>query len=581
MMSHSNTLTTEQEAIVLFEGSAFITACPGAGKTRVIVARAKHLFHSMPIGRGIAFLSFTQNAASELDTRLRHDNLLPSPVFPNFIGTFDSFLWQFFIAPFGIEGCSSPPRLVPDKNTLIVDPYEGAHPLPLSCFCRRTGDILEEEAKKHKFEISNRKPQQLTQYRNAANRLRISMREKGQLDFDEVREIALKRIQHPDLSHRIGEAMKGRFQEVIVDEAQDCNPDDLKILAWFRDCGIALKVVCDPHQSIYEFRGGVTDQLLHFAKTFDVNQRLQLTGNFRSAPNICKSIAQLRSTEARGSTDEALGLLKNEDIPVVLLSYKSQAVPASIGAAYCDLLREANIEISSSPILASTLKSAAAAAGYRVGEKFNHRTVRLAKAVMDFNFAAGFTDMKSAIERVHQILLKIDGLLEGTSYHAYLTDNDIKPETWRPTIVALIRQLRFDPDSHQDARGWHSFAKELLSSYLDNKGVNINQQFKWDKQLESVLATIPVDTAKPGTIHSVKGMEFPSVCVVTTSITLGGILDYLESGTREDKAEEARKLYVAASRAQKLLVFAIPHNKADRLRKHLSVQGASVQIKSI
>lgn len=580
-MSHSNALTTEQGKIVLCEGSAFITACPGAGKTRVIVARAKHLFHSMPFGRGIAFLSFTQNAASELDTRLRHDNLLPSPVFPNFIGTFDSFLWQFFIAPFGIDGCSTPPRLVPDKNVLIVTPYEGAHPLPLSCFCRRTGSILEDEAKKHGFKVGDRTRQQVTQYCNSAHLLRSSMQEKGQLDFDEVRGTALKRIKHPDLSHKIGQAMQGRFQEVIVDEAQDCNPDDLEILGWFRDCGITVKVVCDPHQSIYAFRGGVTDQLLCFADTFDASQRLHLTGNFRSAPNICQSIVQLRSKEARQSTDEALGLLKNEVTPVVLLSYQGQTVPSSIGTAYCNLLREAKIEIASSPIVAATIKSAAAAAGYRVGEESNHRTVQLAKAVMDFNFAAGFTAMKSAIERVHQILLKIDGLLEGTSYHAYLTDNDIKPETWRPTIVTLIRQLRFDPDKHRDAREWHSFAKECLSGYLDNNGANINQKLKWNAQLERVLASAPVDTAMPHTIHSVKGMEFPAVCVVTTLATLGGILDYLENGTPEEKAEDARKLYVAASRAQKLLVFAVPNNQATRLQRHLSAQGATVQIKNI
>jgi len=73
-------------------------------------------------------------------------------------------------------------------------------------------------------------------------------------------------------------------------------------------------------------------------------------------------------------------------------------------------------------------------------------------------------------------------------------------------------------------------------------------------------------------------MEFPAVCVVTTARTLGGILDFLEMGTPRDKAEEARELYVAASRAERLLVFAVPAAQADRFSAHLRGGGADVQV---
>ena len=84
----------------------------------------------------------------------------------------------------------------------------------------------------------------------------------------------------------------------------------------------------------------------------------------------------------------------------------------------------------------------------------------------------------------------------------------------------------------------------------------------------------------PMTIHSVKGKEFPAVCVVTTT-TLKGILDYLETGEPEEQAEEGRKLYVAASRAERLLVFAAPKTQAERLATHLRGQGASVEIEEV
>lgn len=117
--------TKEQETIIKHEGHAFVRACPGAGKTRTLVERARHLLSNSADRRGVAFLSFTNAAAEELEARLRGFGILPSPLFPSFIGTFDRFLWQFLIAPFGVEGCSQPLRIVPDKSEWEVKPFEG------------------------------------------------------------------------------------------------------------------------------------------------------------------------------------------------------------------------------------------------------------------------------------------------------------------------------------------------------------------------------------------------------------------------------------------------------------------------
>src|SRR5260221_14235394 len=92
--------TDEQARILGHPGSAFITACPGAGKTRVMVERARLLLGGRPMGRGIAFLSFTIAAVSELEDRLRREGLVDTPAFPHFLGTFDPFPWQFLITPF-------------------------------------------------------------------------------------------------------------------------------------------------------------------------------------------------------------------------------------------------------------------------------------------------------------------------------------------------------------------------------------------------------------------------------------------------------------------------------------------------
>ncbi|MGH9970840.1 MAG: 3'-5' exonuclease [Pyrinomonadaceae bacterium] len=112
-------------------------------------------------------------------------------------------------------------------------------------------------------------------------------------------------------------------------------------------------------------------------------------------------------------------------------------------------------------------------------------------------------------------------------------------------------------------------------------GISISKKLKWNADIETLLSIAPTGSAMARTIHSVKGLEFPAVCVVTTAATLKGILDFLETGTPMEKAEDARELYVAASRAQKLLVFASPRTQADRFVSHLRKQGAEVTLTEI
>ena len=573
--------TDEQQAVIYHDGSAFVTACPGAGKTRIMIERARRLFQRIPSGRGVAFLSFTQGAVFELETRLRQEGLLPTPVFPSFIGTFDSFVWQVLVAPFGIKNSKVPPQLIADITDFLVTPFPGAHPLPLSCFCPQTGAILQPAARKHGFDVSQKRDGIVQAYVTAASRIRTGLRERGKLGFDEARAVALERLNEPALAERISAALAGRFCEVIVDEAQDCNPDDLAVISWIRNSGLPVKVVCDPNQSIYEFRGGVTDHLFRFAETFPAGERKDLTGNFRSTPNICKTIAQFRPLSVRGRPDEALGPLRGNTSPVQILSYRGNTVPGSIGTTFCALLKKENIDVLSAPIVAATKATAAAAAGQPRPTRKQDRIIRLAEAVTSFHFATGSDGMKSTLKDIHQIVLELEGRLVGCSYHEYLTDNEIEPASWRPRVVSIVQALRFDPARHSSARAWHAAAKELLSNKLTvDDGKSISQKLRWNDALEGALAVVPAATTRPRTIHSVKGMEYPAVCVVTTSM-LKGILAFLETGQPANKAEDARKLYVAASRAETLLVIAAPKSQADRLRTHLSGQGAAVTIEGI
>ena len=71
------------------------------------------------------------------------------------------------------------------------------------------------------------------------------------------------------------------------------------------------------------------------------------------------------------------------------------------------------------------------------------------------------------------------------------------------------------------------------------------------------------------------------MCVVMTPRTAKGILNYLETGATGDQAEDAREIYVAASRAERLLVFAVPKSQAKRLSTHVAAKGSVIQLTSL
>lgn len=384
MISEEFKPTEEQKQVIRHSGSAFVTACPGAGKTRVMVERAREILRSKYDGRGIAFLSFTRAAVSELEDRLRWETLLSSPAFPHFIGTFDSFIWQFFIAPFGIPDTEAVPRLIPDMGSRIVKPFDKAQPLTFSCFDRSTGKIDAAAALRLGFNVSDKGPASIKAYETTAKKMLARFRERGELDFEDARELAVTRLVNEDFAVRFSLVLAARFSEVIVDEAQDCNPADLEIIRWLRDAGIPTKVVCDPHQSIYEFRGGITNQLISFADTFDKNDQLRMSGNFRSGDNICKAIVMLRAAESRKIVDEPLGKYKNELAPIYLLSYAGKSVPAAIGGKFVELLNELKLDVADAPVLAATRNSGSNAIGQPVVKATRDLTFRLAEAVSDF-----------------------------------------------------------------------------------------------------------------------------------------------------------------------------------------------------
>lgn len=568
--------TTEQARIIGHDGSAFVSACPGAGKTRVLIERARRLLADRSPGRGIAFLSFTTAAISELEDRLRREKLIEAPAFPHFIGTFDAFLWQFLIAPFGIPGCAERPRLIPDKEDKLVQPFPGAQALPLNNFDRISGNAIVEELVRNGFDKSP------TRYEAAARTMRAVFLAHGELDFDDVREIALGRLSDPATSGVLGRAFAARFQELIVDEAQDCNPVDLEIIRWFREARIPVKVICDPNQAIYGFRGGVIDELWTFAETFPETEQLSMTGNFRSSQHIAKAIVALRAPSMRTNPDEALGDYRDEPTPVHVLAYPGTSAPAGIGAQFRQLTETLKLDARDCPVVAGTRNTGANALGQPRDDGSKVLSCRLAMAVTRYHFSFGLGGLKEALEDLHKIVMELEGHTSKKTYRQHIVDAGIEPGSWRPRMLDLAESLRFDPARYATSDEWLEHARTLLAPCLPAGATqSINQRLRRHGDLACALSAAPPIGHPARTIHSVKGMEFPSVCVVISVKWAKAILDFLTAADGALNFEEARKIYVGASRAQRLLVIAIPKSQSRRLAALLRTTGAEVSLSSV
>ena len=567
--------TPEQQAIVLHGGAAFVTACPGAGKTRTMVERARQLMADGGDRRGVAFLSFTNAAVDELEGRLRSFDVLPAPLFPSFIGTFDRFLWQFFVAPFGMDGCKAVPRLIPDKREWQIQPHPKMQSLPLYAFDRQTGKVDRQVA----AELGCPADRDVARHEAQVLKVLAAALANGHVDFDDVRQCVRARLGNKAFASRLGAALAARFREVVVDEAQDCNPEDLEIVQWLRDSGLIIKVICDPNQSIYQFRGGVTDELIKFAARFDPSDRLPMSGNFRSTPAICSAIAALRPPASRANPDQALGPYNGDPTPVYILVYGGTAVPEAVGKRFAEITKSLGILPADAPVLASRRVTAAKAIGHPSLEETEHMTLVLAKAVTDFHFSLGSADRREALIALHRAVLLVQAKIGSLDeYHGYVATNALDDGRWRPGIIEIASALRFTDG--MDAGGWLAVARDLLGPGFTGTGT-IGQRLRSHARLGAALASPSVDFHPARTIHSAKGMEFPAVCVVLTVNKAGDILAHLEGTGGAEAGEDARKIYVAASRAQRLLVIAIPKSRATRLNALLVSCGSATVIEQL
>lgn len=578
-------LTDSQQALVDAEDSLFAEACPGAGKTRAMVARFLKRTAEEP-RRGIALISFTNAAVDEVRRRCgaQADALRA----PHFVGTFDSFIHRFLVTPLYVKGYNRKPNYVQSwadvsaTSFRLVPDLGKAEDLKFSWF------DFEPDGRAH-LDL-NRVP---TSFGDAAVRRHLTQRkheaeakasdifgrllEAGTISCEAARLLAAFWMTTLVERALLGTLLKARFAEIIVDEAQDCGTEELDILRFLRDCGVRVVMVGDLDQSIYEFRNATPAAVKDFAAELPVQLRLE--DNWRSSPAICAFNSGLRSGQL---VETARGEHSIVETPIHLVEFSAldQIVPAALDVAeQYKLVADDLVVLSHAE--AHGMKAAGVASMEGAG---SNRVLAIANA--GFKLRSGATDPKTrkkVVDQVQRAILKTLTVGRDVEHHgsaAICEKIGIEPRWLEIFAVRMALSL----DAGGMTRG--AFAAAVRDSlktadWSDGPAPaasDLGRLFKAPS--ESAWASVANYGNSPSirysTVHGVKGMEFTGVVLILPDrlrvdrVTERTVLDDWEGG---HNTEARRVLYVAGSRAQQLLVCAVHRKHIDRVSTLLGAKG--------
>ena len=274
-------LNEQQRRAVLHHGSPLlILAGAGSGKTRVITVKIAHMIEELGQDpRSILAVTFTNKAAGEMKERAAA--LAPAAV-DTMIRTFHSFGAWFLRRHAQLLGMPSGFSIYDDDDsvTLLRFLYPNENRSTLNAVNRRISRAKDYGlGPQDDLSDISPDPEFSEQYRRYEERLR----EIGNADFGDLILLPVRILtQYPEVRDRI----RSRFRVILVDEYQDSNIAQYKLLELLADRSTYVCVVGDDDQSIYRFRGAEVRNILTFQQTFPGADVIRLEENYRSTGSI-------------------------------------------------------------------------------------------------------------------------------------------------------------------------------------------------------------------------------------------------------------------------------------------------------
>jgi DNA helicase II / ATP-dependent DNA helicase PcrA len=289
-------VTTEASPLVILAGA-------GAGKTRVLTRR---IAYRTSVGTAdtdhVLALTFTRKAAGELSQRLRALGLRQAVA----AGTFHAIAYAQLRRRWADRG-ERPPVLL-DRKGRVIAPLVGSRNLSGGVqIADLAGEIewakarmISPERYEEQAELAERRPPIPASSMGALyGRYQSELKRRGLVDFDDLLLGCAVAI---ETDAEFAAVQRWRFRHLFVDEFQDVNPLQFRLLqAWLGD-RLDLCVVGDPNQAIYSWNGADVGLLGGLPQRFPTAQVVRLEANHRCSPQVLKAATAVLGPAGRGLT---------------------------------------------------------------------------------------------------------------------------------------------------------------------------------------------------------------------------------------------------------------------------------------
>ena len=288
-MSIYDTLNAEQrEAVFHTEGPLLILAGAGSGKTRVLTHRIAYLIEEKGINPwNILAITFTNKAAGEM--RERVDDIVGFGSESIWVSTFHSTCVRILRRHIDRLGHDNNFTIYDsdDQKTLMKDVCKLLQ-IDTKTYRERTilsaiSSAKDEMVTPEEYELNAYGDFSKKKIAEAYKEYERQLKANNALDFDDL---LVKTVQLFQTQPEILEYYQDRFRYIMVDEYQDTNTVQFKLISLLAAKYKNLCVVGDDDQSIYKFRGANIQNILSFEKEFEHTKVIKLEQNYRSTSTI-------------------------------------------------------------------------------------------------------------------------------------------------------------------------------------------------------------------------------------------------------------------------------------------------------
>lgn len=615
----------QKKGVFTTEGPVLLLAGAGSGKTGVITHRIAHLIDDCDVNSyNILAITFTNKAAREM--RERVDDLVGCGADAAWIMTFHAAcvrILRRFIDRLGY-GTNFTIYDTDDQKSLMkevcksmdVDTKVYKEKILLSRISAAKDELVTPD------EMYTRANNDYTQMR-IAEVYRVyeeRLKKNNAVDFDDIINLTVELFEKND---DVLDYYQERFKYIMVDEYQDTNTAQFKLVSLLARKYHNLCVVGDDDQSIYKFRGANIRNILNFKEYFPEAEIIKLEQNYRSKSNILDAANAVIKNNS-GRMDKSLWTEQDEGDKIAFNVYETGYAEAegiafgiekniNDGYAYndCAILYRTNAQSRAieEKLLGHNIP-------YRIYGGINFYSRKEIKDILAYLKTIDNGMDEIAVRRILNVPKRGIGATSVGKIQAYADEQNIgfyealkqaedipglgrsaskitpftdlirlfRAELHELSIVRLINDIiektgymdyLAENDSPEEVEERRANIDEIISkaaTYEDGEETPTLSGF-----LEEVALVADIDNMDDNnnvvslmTLHSAKGLEFPIVYLAGMEDGLFPSYMCIDSDDPSELEEERRLCYVGITRAKQKLIMSAAKVRMVRGETHMN-----------